>query len=410
MKKKGFTLVEMLLSIAVSSIIGGVVVATLKYGFDAWAFSAERLMLQKATNNLITYLVDGGYDSEGVRDLVELKSAGADSIAFSTLWHDTSQKPDPMGNKEQEFILNRQFKVGSSIPMGQIKEFGADSYASVPIEFTYGEGSDPKKLDDVIKFIDPIPANAQIKIIFTPDADADPTIQKRFSWDPVSKGVYETYNKVTKDLLGKDRATKIYNLSFMYYDNLNQPIQAQGGSLSVENLKRVTGVKIYLFAARKHEWIETTTYTNIRNVSSIGMSIIAGSEVPMPISEKMRGFSIGNFYGGSAKDNVITLIAVPEKGKSWSITLKISKGDEGDLMMVDYFQMEYPPGTVISSGYVEQSFHADEFVNLLTLDRTGRGDYDLDTNINDFVNVEHGPVILKVQRCDFDGAQLFVRP
>ena len=409
MRRNGFTMVELLVAVAVTSLIGSVIAAVLAAGFDSWIYSNNKLILQKTTNDLINYLIDGGFDSEGIRDLVDLKNATGSSISFTNLWHDDTHKADPLMNREQEFTLNRQFKAGSSVPMGQVKRAGTDEYVTVPIEFIYGEGTDPDKPDDVIKFLDPLPVSARVKAVFTPDGDADPSTQRHFAWDSKTKRVFETYNGKTEDIIKRDDKTKIYALSFMYYDNLNQPVNTSGGEFSVNDLRKITGVKIYIFAARKSDWLETTTYTNIRNVSSIGVSIVAGSEVPIPTTDKIKAFSIGNFYGGAGKDNVITLLATPKKGKAWRIMLKISKESE-NKMQVDYFQMEYPPGTKVASMYVELPFYADEFVNLMTLDRTGKYDYDEDTSIYDIVHVISAPVILKVERCDFDGAQLFVRP
>ncbi len=409
MRRKGFTMVELLVATAVTAILGGAIVAVLKVGFDCWLYSTQKLALQKSTNALMVSLVDGGYDSDGVRDLVELKNATPTSITFVNLWHDTSHRPDPLGNKEQKFTLNRQFKVGSSVPMGQIKRFGEEEWETLPVKFYYGEGTDPQKMDDVVQFLDTIPLNAQMRIIFTPDSEVHPNAQRQLFWDTVSEKVYETYNGISKDLTSRDEATKVRNLTFIYYNNLNEPIKINSGSLTVNELKRVTGVKVYLFTTRGDEWQETTTYTNIRNVSTIGISIHAGVEVPILTSDKIKAFSLGNFFGGGTKDNTIILLTKPSLGKSWRIKLKISK-TEGDSMKVDYFQMEYPPGNTVASSYNGPEFHEDEFINLMALDRTGRYDYDDDTNIDDFVNVLQGPVILKVERCDFSGAQLFLRP
>ncbi|MBI3333593.1 MAG: prepilin-type N-terminal cleavage/methylation domain-containing protein [Candidatus Omnitrophica bacterium] len=297
-RSRGFTLVELLASIAIMSIIAGLDVMLLRTGVDSWTHSATRLDLQKASDELMENLLEGGLEGEGIRDAVELKQADFSAIGFVPLWTDKSHRPEPVHNKEQKFTLEEQFKAGSPTPIGQVRKEGSKDFVVVPVKFTYGPSQDPKAPDDVVQFTDPIPAGSELRILYTPDAASDPDAAKIFRWDPATKRIYESYAGKTRDILLHSDAVKVERCAFLYYDNLNrlQPF-AEGSSLSSLALKRVTAVKLYLLLRLRGESKELTSFTNVRNVASIGATVAEGAQLPMPKPDVIKAFSIGDFYG-----------------------------------------------------------------------------------------------------------------
>jgi prepilin-type N-terminal cleavage/methylation domain-containing protein len=406
----GFTIIELLIGMVVLAIIAGLDVLLLQTGLEAWSHTNARVSLQRAADELMENLLEGGYDGEGIRDAVELTEAGRAVIGFVPLWTDRSHQPDPVRNQEQRFILERQFKPGAPTPIGQVKKPDTDDFLPAPIKFTFGEGRNPEAPDDVVQFTEPIPLLSELKIIYTPDGSVDPEVIKVFRWDPATYGVYESYGGKTKDLLQKEPTVQVERCIFLYYDNLNRLLPTGSeGSLSSLNQRRATAVKLYLVLRRGPERRELTSFTNVRNVTTIGATITEGAQLPMPTPEAIRAFSIGDFYG-LKRDGIVEMVVRTRSHQGWKISLKFKKGEREEDLILERFRMESPPGKILTSEILEQTIAANEFVSIQALDRSGLYDYDEDEEVKDLVNVTGADPVLTVMRLDFEGASLFVRP
>lgn len=405
----GVTFVELIVSIAVLSIIAGIDVALLRTGLEAWTYGSTRLALQRVGEKVMSELLEGGVEGDGIQDGVELKEAGLTSVGFVPLWTDRSHEPDRTRNREQKFILARQFKPGASTPIAQAKPPGAEAFETYPVRFYYGDSRDPKRPDDVVQVSKPIPEGAELKFLYTPDAENDPEVIKYFRWDPATRRVYATYAGSTQDLLKDYDGVRITRCAFLYYDNLNRLIPMPESRLSSLSVKRATAVKIYLVLERGEEFKEMTSFTNIRNVSTIGATVSEGAQLPMPTPDKVKAFSIGDFYG-LKREGIVELVVRTPRHKGLKIWLKFKAAASESDLLLERFRMESPPGKILTSAILEQTIAANEFVSLLTLDRTGLYDYDDDEDIKDIVEVTGPNPVVTVERLDFEGASLFIRP
>lgn len=405
----GFTIVEILVCMTVLAIIAGVEVLLLQTGLEGWRYGDARVELQRASDELMENLLEGGYDGEGIRDAVELKQADLHAIGFVPLWTDRTHKPDAVRNKEQKFILERQFKPGAPTPIGQVKKPDSADFISVQVKFTYGDRRDPKTPDDVIRFLGPIPAGSELRVLYTPDGDNDPEVIKIFRWDPDAKRVYESYAGKTKDLLKSSSHVAVERCVFLFYDNLNRLIAMEGEALTPLSIKRATAVKLYLILRQKSEFKELTSFTNVRNVATIGATVSEGAELPMPTPVKIKAFSIGDFYG-LRREGIIELVVSAGGRPRWKVRLKFKKAPREDDLILERFQMEAPPGKIVTAGILDQTIAANEFLNIQTLDRTGLYDFDDDEEVRDLVVITGKNLVVTVTRLDFEGASLFIRP
>lgn len=407
---EGFTIVELLITMTVLAIIAGIDVVLLETGMESWTYASARVSLQRAGDELMENLLEGGFDGEGIRDGVEMKQAELSAIGFVPLWTDRAHRADPTRNKAQRFTLERQFKAGAPTPIGQVKKPGSADFISAPIKFTYGSGRDPKVPDDVVQFVDPIPLGSEIKILYTPDGEVDPQTVKIFRWDPELKRVYESYAGKTTDIIRRDQEVKVERCAFLYYDNLNRLIPMEkDGSLSKLAVRRATAVKLYILLTEKGEFKELTSFTNVRNVTTIGATITEGAQLPMPSPTQIQAFSIGDFYGFK-KEGVVELLIRTASKEKWKIRLKFKRAAKEEDLILERFQMESPPRKVLTSAILEQTIAANEFVSLQALDRSGLYDYDDDEDVVDLVALVGKNPTVTVTRLDFEGASLFIRP
>ena len=393
------------------AVLGGTVSLLTASILDSWQYSQNRLELQKASSDIMNELIQGGFEATGIRDAADFVSCGSDSMIFLPLWVDNSHKPDRVANKKQEFIPNRQFKVGSSVPLAQIQKKDSTDWTTAQVKFTYGKSNLKGKLDDTVQVLDEIPFGAKIKLTFTPDPTFYPDTQKSFSWNKGDKHIYKTYQGQTEDLLKTMPGIKVESLRFIYFDNLNQEVpRGSGPYLSQAKIKRATAVKVYLLLSRKDDWRESVSYINIRNTSGVGVSIVEGSVLPLPLSTRIKAFSIGNFFERK-KEGIVRLLIKPKNYSDIVIQLTIIPDPtSSERLKVERFQIESPPGRTLTSSYLQQTFMNTEFVNLMTLDRSGFYDYDDDEAVDDFYIAEEEPIIVEVERLDFAGAALFIKP
>jgi len=407
--KKGFTLVELLVVLAVMAVLSGVDVSLLKVGFDSWSQATGRVSLQAVADELMRSLLEGGFEgSGGLRDAIELRDAGLDAISFVPLWTDTTHVPNPVTNKAQKFTLNKQFKGGAVTPVGQVRKADSEDWISVPVAFDYGSGTDPKKPDDVVTFTDPIPHGAAVRLLYTPDADVHPEVQVRFWLNPDDHQIYRSYAGTTEPVLKRLQGVTVERLAFLYYDNLNR-LFPLGTAYSQSELRRITGVKLYLLLTKGEQWKEATSFTNVRNAQTIGATIAKGTVLPLPSPHDIKAFSIGEFTGLKDKGIVELLIKTGNKSR-WQITLEFTAGQTPDRFLLHRFQIEAPPGTILTSAILDQPIAQGEFVNLLGLDRTGLYDYDEDPDIKGQLIVKGTSPAVEVTRFDFSVASMFIRP
>jgi len=407
---RGFTLIEIMVSVAISVVITGTIALVLQSGMEAWRYGQERLAAQKVFSDVMDLLTEGGYDEDGIKDATEIVRAGPHSFTFVSLWRDDSQRPDPRVNPEQRFTMNRQYKAGSSLPLGQIRKRGTYDWKSVPVKFYYGEGNDPADPDDQVVFVDTIPPIHDVRILFKPDALADPTVAKTFSWEEGDQRIYSTFDGKTTDMLKHDKTTKIEYLKFIYYDGLNQLVEVPAGetTLPQKDLNRVTAVKVYLRVRKGPEVKEQTSFINIRSTLGGGIAITEGTVIPMPNSQDIRAFYIGNFQGVKGPAT-LELDVEPKMGTIWRVRLDLAPAGKEDMVLTN-FSIQYPPGTPVFSDRPYKRFSARDSLNLLTIDRSGRYDYDDDEDMRDFVNVRGEGVFLTIRRMDMDGANIYIKP
>ena len=406
-RRGGFTLIELLVSLAVLSILGGVDAAILNAGVDSWTYAQGRLALQQVANDLLEMLLEGGYDREGLKDAIELRDAGVSAISFVPLWTDATHTPDSIHNRTQQFTLDKQFRPGAVTPVGQLRKRETNEWLTVPVSFKYGEGRDPKKPDDVVTFTEPIPPGSAVKLLYTPDAEAHPEVQMRFSWNAGDGQLYYSYAGQTAPALRRTQGVRLERLAFLYYDNLNRLLPLKPSYTSAE-LKRMTGVKLYLLLVKGDQWKELTSFTNIRNVQTIGVTIARGAILPLPMPKAIKAFSLGDFYG-LRKEGIVELVVRTNNAARWKIRLEFAPASKPDQLILRNFKIEAPPGTIRTSGILDQAIGQNEFVNLLTVDRTGLFDYDEDQIAGELLIKGSRPIV-EVARCDFEVASLFIRP
>ena len=401
--KHALTLIELLIAITISTILGGATVLMLRSGLDAYIYSEEQALINKILDETLEEISGEGFRNEGIKDALEILEAKKDSISFLPLWEDDSHRPS---GKKQKFILNRSFRLGSSLPTLEWRTNYREDLAPLSITFIPSQKRGKAKAQDSVIPNEPLSTGSQARIIFQPDAEDFSDVIMRLSWDSLNGRFLRIYKNKTEVIpKSKYKGFKLTQMRFQYFDNTNMEIPAP---VPTELLSVISAVRVSLSLESKSQGKtrEANRFINLRNSRAFGKGIIIrkGTQIKIPDSRNIRTLSLGNITGVKAKDT-IKLKAQPKQGKAWRIKLELGIKDK--LPVIEKYIIDYPPGLTVYSETINQT--ADLPFNLLTIGKNGRYDYDFDKDVENVVDLK-GDVFLEVEEITASGAAIFIRP
>jgi prepilin-type N-terminal cleavage/methylation domain-containing protein len=408
-RKKGFTLIELIVAISLTSIMAGVVIVIFKTSLDTYQYVHESVIVDKISTDILDDIIDGSYQSYGIKDALEIVQASRASMAFVPLWIDDEYFFDSLKGPAQEFILRQPFKPGASIPVAEIFIQGDERsiWQAYPINFYFDEKRSGGRSRDTVSFFADPPQGKEVRFVYHPDPDAcDGCVMSvGFQDEKVVRG-YKKRQKFIPQHLPK--GVTLTELTFQYYDNTNTEIlpKRKGAVLSSDELSLVSAVRVSLGV--RYQGFEKTSraFINLRNLSvaNNGIIIREGTKFKIPDSKEIRAFSLLNII--NVRDGgKIVLEARSSKGQSWRFTAEFSAQEEAQV--IKRYQVEYPIGQNVLTRNAQHP--VSEAFSLLTFDITGKYDYDLEQLDESRVNLE-GDVELTVTRMDAAGASLLIRP
>ncbi len=405
------TLIELLVSIAIASILAGVTVFMLYSTMNAYFFGQNDVILQQKMSEVMESLCEGKFESYGVKDSLKLLSAGEHSVAFVPPW---VEGPYDI-TSDRTYTLELPLEPGSPIPIVEAKKEGAKDYLPTPITFIYGDHKTEYKPDDKVILQDFLPVGSNIKIIYQPESTFEKAVMT-FKFDPDSKKLIKNYKERIDDI--PERVSDNFELTkcnFEYYDNTNTKINFnENGQIAPELLPMVTAIMVdisgMIYAKDKKEVLkkDLLNYCSIRNSSNIGTGIILRPETHffVPNSRKVKALTLYNVMGLKDRGTIV-LEFKPESGNIYEATISLAKDKSGQDKFTS-FKIEYPPGSVVLSENINRDTELG--INFMSLGNDERFDYDYDENKRNIVDLE-GKVELRVVEMDgIDGAALFVKP
>lgn len=400
--KTGFTLLELLISIAIASIISVVIYFSLDTALNVWGYSRDQLALQKVLGEVVDEVSSGTAAVFGLKDALEVNSAGIRSVEFVPPWLDDTHRV----TSAQNFVytLNRKIKPGSAVPIGEIKFPGEDEYRYASVILVEGE---EETVFSKVRLALAAPAGSQLRFTYHPDGKSNPDVIKSIRWDKEDGAVYTEHLGEISEISRNPFGVKITNMELRYYNNTNTLITTSDW-VDRGDLNMITGIEISMEAQLGQYVSNLISFINLRNAPlRSGYFLVSEEEtrIPIPDSKNIHSLVLQNFSGVSNGD-VLEFEATPESGESWNI--KITFGRTGlSKPFIESYTIEYPEGHPVHTEYPRSS--VDAGLNFLTVGANGLCDYDDDDEIEDMVIIE-GEVVLEVKKIDIEGVGLFVRP
>lgn len=401
MSKRGLTLLELLIAIGISALLGGTTVFMLTASVNAYLFIEQEVLVQKILSETLSEISGESYTAYGIKDALEIIEAGASYINFIPLWVDDSHR---VTSGKRRFILNRPFKPGAALPIAECEVSGGE-HKFLPITFIPNDTPALTKLNDIVILNEPLKPNTKLRFIFHPDSTNFADVVMSIKWDPKQGCFLRSYkNKTERIPKYSHKGFRLTEARFQYFDNANTEIPAP---VPRELISSISAVRLSLNLTQGNGKVrEAAVFINLRNSRAFSKGIIIrqGTRIKIPDSRNIRAFSLGNIVGVKQGD-IIRLKAKPAKGKDWRITLEFDIKDK--LPVIKRYIIDYPAGSTVYSETINQTLELP--LNFLTIGGNGRYDYDFDKDRENVVDLE-GDVVLSVEEMGPLGAAVFIRP
>ncbi len=397
------TLIELLIAISISTLLGGATVFMLRSSLDAYTYAEEQALIHKILDETLEEITGEGLRNYGIKDALEILEVKPDAITFICLWTDDSKQAS---STRKTFTLDRPFKPGSPTPIVEFKAHNKVDFTPSAITFIPRDDTAKGRTQDTVILDQPVPSGSQLKIMFQPETKNYPDAAMKLKWDAQTGAFERTYmNK--KELIPKVqfKGFKLAQAKFQYFDNTNSEVLTPAPA---ELLSTISAVKLTLSLEpeNKGKLYQASAFINLRNSRASGKGIIIreGMRMKIPDSSHIRTLSLGNITGVKPGD-IIQILAKPKQGNAWRVTLELGIKDR--LPIIEKYSIDYPPGLTVYSEKVNLTL--DLAFSFLDIGGNGRYDYDFDKDVGNVVNLE-GEVFLSVEKMAVQGAALSVRP
>lgn len=405
LEKTGFTLIELIIAIAITAFIAGAIYWSVATALQTWAYMKDELLLQKVLSQVLQELTEGTPDTYGLRDALEVIRAYSDEIEVVYPWTDTSHMAQSGLNV---YELDKDIKAGTSMPIAEAR--APDTSYYYPIIISMLDWGKKEELNKIQLLSSAIPGSL-LRFTYHPDPAKNPDVITRYKWIKAEGQIYIEDSEGRRALSKNPFGVRITEFLLRYFDNTNRDI-SEGGDVDDDDLQLVGGIEISIEASfidkfgKEGKKKDLLSFVSLRNSPAKGGAIILkeGMRIPIPDSRHIRTLFLSNLTGIDDRD-VIQLEAVPDRGASWRITINFSRAGLSVPKIASY-SVEYPSGKTIFGEKPSTSVGIG--LNLLSLGPNGMYDYDYDEDAENVVLLE-GNVELKVTKVDIAGAALFIK-
>ncbi len=397
---RGFTLLELLVSIVLVVIISSCVYFAMDGALESWSYCRDQLSLQKVLTESMDKVISGSAQSYGMKDSLEILAAGKTRLEFLPPWVDDTHAS---AGRDFAYTLNRRLKPGASLPIGEIKMPETNRWRLVPVQKVFLENSETTQ----VKLGLSVPEDSELRFIYHPDPVTEPDTVKKIFWDVKTKQMMIDNGEKIESISNNFFDVEILNVEFKYFTTNNEPVALSGAWVDQADLQVITGVQVEIEAKLGQQTQKLVRFINLRNapMRTGYLTLRKGMRIPIPDSKKVRALALTSL-SGIGNNDILQLEALPKVGNSWRVTLEFEKIGNSKPV-IKKIDVEYPPQHSVFTDYPRTT--VDLGVNLMLLGPDGLYDYDDDEDIDDAMVME-GDVVLYVNEMTIEGAGLFVRP
>ena len=398
-RSKGFTLLELLVSIVLIVIISSSIYFAISSALDSWGYCRDQLSLQKVLTETMDKVISGTVQSFGLKDSLEIVSAEKTRVEFVPPWVDDTHAA---ASRDFVYALNRLLKAGAPVPLGEIRMPESNRWRLVPVQKVPYEAEETTH----VKLGLSVPEGSDLRFIYHPDAVKEHDTVRKVFWDEKTKELMMDNGDKIESISKNFFDVEILKVEFKYYTSNNELVTDRN-SVDDADLQVITGVQVELEASVGESTQKISRFVNLRNapMRTGYLTLKKGMKIPIPDSKTVKALMVTNL-SGIGNNDILQFEALPQVGDSWRMTVEFERVGE-TKPVIKKINVERPPQHSVITEYPRTS--VDLGVNFMLLGTDGLYDYDDDEDTDDVVVME-GAVMLYVNEMTIDGAGLFVRP
>ena len=398
-RQSGFTLIELMVSIALMTIMSSAIYFAVNGSFESWNYSQEQLGLQKVLAETVDQVNAGTVKEFGLKDSLEIVSAGSSSVEFVPPWVDDTHSTS---NRDFVYTLNAKAKSGSPLPIAEIRLPESNRWRVTPVQWATTENKEATQ----VRLSLSVPEGSDLRFTYHPDKALTPKAVRKIFWDVKGGDIYFEHGDDIENLSKNFFGVKITDMKIKYFTNHNDLVSDRDW-VNESDLQNITAIEVEIEAKMGQQRQTLRRFVNLRNapLRTGYLTLKKGMKLRIPDSEHIKTFLVTNISGISNND-VLAFEAVPQAGKTLRFRFEFEKIG-AFKPVVRKVDVEYPPQKTVFSEYPRTP--VDLGINLNLLGSDGLYDYDKDQDTDDMVLLQ-GNVDLYVTEMSIDGAGLFVRP
>jgi prepilin-type N-terminal cleavage/methylation domain-containing protein len=398
----GFTLIELILAIGILTIISSGVVLLFRSAMDSWIYGQNQAAAQDVAAQCLDQLIEGGDRFDGLREVLEITTAGGERLGFVPWWEQAIPSVIP-GKK---IALEHEPHPASPPPVGQFWSTEQKRFVLSNIDYYPASSAVPGSRTR-IAFDESVPRGARARIFYYPAVDQSPNAEMVIERDADTMNLVRRYRGETVPFTHNPENVAITDFRVEYLNSANAVIPPKNlRELGLMN-NPVTALRIFITAAKGEESFTLRSFVNIRKkgIAGTGVLLTRGATVGIPASGEVKTLSLINFFGIEEDSSLFCRIDSLSENKSWGLRIYTTL-NEGIPWIVG-FEVEYPVGKKVFSE--EGGYPALRGINLLSLDYSGVHDYGLDPDVAWEIEFSGDDVEFTLERCSIGGVYLLSR-
>jgi len=291
-REAGFTLLELLLAIALVSVIMLGVTSLLAATFESFRSAEERIACRAYLRDALHDLIEGGFRAPGLRDAAALLEARADRVRFVAPLLETLHP-----GRDGVHPLARRFHPGASPPTFEVRRDGRWVAHPARVAFDY-------KRNEVV-----VPAvlldREGLALRYLADPESAPSTVFEVGRDARSKHLVRRRGSQRDVLSGRTLGIDEARLQLRYFDRLGRELETEGGALGAGQRAAVASVEVGLEVRRGDTRAGDVRRVDLFNGGERVLLRRAGVELRGIEPEEARaGMRLGNLHGADPGERV----------------------------------------------------------------------------------------------------------
>jgi len=399
---RGFTLLEVMLTIALMAMITTSIVLVFRTGMDSWLIGMSNYEIQESATLIMDQIISGSYRFDSLREILDISTPENDSLGFIPWWKQSVPRIVP----GQKIRLERKTDPNALLPVAQVWKLEKQTFQFTHLQFF---PSTPSQKNEHVVFTDESLKDQIGRVFYYPTGHLE-QIEMKYYWDRDRHEILRQYQGKVTPLIRMPVECWVSNFYIEYLDGVNHLIPTEKlTSINKDQLhySPIQAVRFFLTVSKGGESYTLRSYIHIRKkgIASSGILLTEGGKVPIPNSTEIKTLSLIGFRGVGEKGYLYCHIYSEKQNQTYGLKVRFTL--KNGIPWIERYEIEAPLGKVVYRH--NPNIPAERGLNLLTIDPSGYFDYGLDKGATGEIDFLFDDVVLEVYESTLSGVKVLLR-